>query len=122
MIGDQAELLLANEAFYEAFAGGDVAAMDALWAEHAAVACVHPGHDVLVGRDVVMRSWRGILAGGGAPGIGCDRPVAAVYGDAGFVTCHEVLGDARLVATNVFVRESGRWRMVHHQSGPLAGA
>ena len=29
----------------------------------------------------------------------------------------ECIGDARLTATNVFVREDGRWRMVHHMAG-----
>jgi hypothetical protein len=29
---------------------------------------------------------------------------------------------ARLVATNVFVREGGAWKMVHHQAGPLPPA
>lgn len=120
MIGETAELLLANETFYEAFAAGDVAAMDVLWAKKATVMCIHPGHDVLVGRDSVMASWRGILAGGGAPGFHCERPQAALFGDAGFITCLECLGDRRLLATNVFVREEGRWHMVHHQAGPVA--
>ena len=32
----------------------------------------------------------------------------------------ETMEGARLVATNVFVREDGAWRMVHHQSTPIA--
>ncbi len=120
MIGDEAELLLANETFYEAFSAGDVAAMDALWAREAPVACVHPGADVLTGRTMVMRAWTAILNGGGAPGIGAERPIAAALGDAGYVTCIERLGEGRLIATNVFVREGGRWHMVHHHAGPLA--
>ncbi len=120
MIGDETELLLANETFYEAFAAGDVDAMNGLWARNAAVACIHPGHDVLVGRASVMGSWRMIFGGGGVEGLHCERAAVAVHGDSGFVTCLECLGDARLIATNVFVRESGRWHMVHHQAGPLA--
>ncbi len=120
MIGDEVELLLANETFYESFANGDLDAMDALWSRTSPVACVHPGHDVLIGREAVMASWRGILGGGGAPGFTCDRPQTASFGDAGFVTCIERLGEGRLIATNVFVRENGRWHMVHHHAGPLA--
>ena len=26
-----------------------------------------------------------------------------------------------MIATNVFVKEDGAWRMVHHQSGPTNG-
>jgi len=31
-----------------------------------------------------------------------------------------VVGTGRLVATNVFVREDGAWRLVLHQSSPMA--
>ncbi len=34
--------------------------------------------------------------------------------------CYEVLGPNVLVATNVFLREDGAWRMVHHHAGPCA--
>ena len=50
---DRMALLFANEAFYAAFAGHDYAAMEALWARHAPVACIHPGWGVLEGRE-----WR----------------------------------------------------------------
>ncbi len=122
MIGDTAELLIANETFYEAFAMGDVAQMDALWAERVRVTCIHPAQDVLTGRDEVMRSWRGILGTGDAQGFHCERPQATLMGDTGIVVCLECFGEARLLATNVFVREDGRWHMVHHQAGPLPPA
>jgi len=122
MIGETAELLLANETFYEAFAAGDLAAMDSLWARRAHVACVHPGHDVLNGREAVMSSWRSILGAGGAAGFCCERAQVTLMGSAGFVTCVERLGEGRLIATNVFVRENGRWHMVHHHAGPLPPA
>ncbi len=122
MIGETAELLLANETFYEAFAAGDVDAMDGLWARHTHVACVHPGHDVLTGRDAVMTSWRSILGSGGAPGFQCERAHVTLLGEAGFVTCIERLGQGRLIATNVFAREDGEWRMVHHHADPLPPA
>ena len=66
-----------------------------------------------------MDTWRAILAGGGAPGFSCERPQTALFGDAGFVTCIERLGEGRLIATNVFVREGGRWHMVHHHAGAM---
>jgi ketosteroid isomerase-like protein len=115
------EVLDANTAFYAAFAGRDVEAMDGLWARSAPVACVHPGWDVLTGREEVMASWRAIL-GGDAPPITCTRASAHVVGPAAFVVCHERVPGARLVATNVFVREGGAWKMVHHQAGPLPPA
>src|SRR5690348_3483190 len=71
MANTTADILLANDAFYAAFADRDDEAMDALWARGALVACVHPGWPPLVGRDAVMASWRGILRGPGAPTIAC---------------------------------------------------
>ena len=63
MTADERAVLAANAAFYRAFAERDVAAMDALWARSTPVACIHPGWQVLNGREAVMASWRGILAG-----------------------------------------------------------
>ncbi len=30
----------------------------------------------------------------------------------------EAVGGGYLVATNIFIREAGAWKMVHHQAGP----
>ena len=117
---DEEAVLAANREFYRAFAARDLAAMDALWAEESPVACVHPGWDALVGRDPVMESWAAILGGAGALQIRCESPRAFLLGPSAFVICHEVLGPGRLIATNIFAREQGRWRMVHHQAGPAS--
>lgn len=114
----EVEVLAANQSFYEAFARGDVEAIDALWAQRAPVACVHPGWDALHGRDEVVGSFRSILDNG-APQVRCSRPSAYVLGDSAYVVCGEVVGGAGLVATNLFVREDGAWRLVFHQAGPI---
>lgn len=114
------EVLEANEGFYRAFARRDPEAMARSWAERHPVACVHPGWDVLDGREKVMESWRRILGSGDAPDLRCELAEARVLGDVAFVTCHEVLEGGRLAATNVFVREEGAWRLVHHQATPIA--
>ena len=115
------EILAANEAFYQAFRREDPMAMDELWARRAPVACIHPGWDALIGRDRVMASWRAIMENG-APPIRCIAPRVQRIGDAAFVICEEHVDDGRLIATNVFAHEDGRWRMVHHHAGPIAGA
>ncbi|HTN52425.1 MAG TPA: nuclear transport factor 2 family protein [Anaeromyxobacter sp.] len=114
------DVLEANAGFYQAFAARDATAMARLWAERHPVACIHPGWDVLDGRDRVLASWRGILESGSAPEITCSLAEAHVLGDVAYVTCHEVLAGGRLAATNVFVREGSAWRMVHHQATPIA--
>ena len=121
-MSDEDAVLAANEEFYRAFAARDLSAMDALWAEETPVACIHPGWDPLVGRDMVMESWAAILGGPGAPQIRCEAPRAFVLGPSAFVICREVLEHGRLIATNVFAREESGWRMVHHQAGPAGQA
>ncbi len=115
-----AEVLAANHAFYDAFARGDMEAFDALWARDAPVACIHPGWGALHGRDEVMASWRAIL-NGGTQRVRCTHPSAHVLGDCAYVVCGETVGggEAELVATNVFCREDGAWKLVLHQAGPV---
>ena len=117
---DEADALAANAAFYRAFAAGDLPSMEAMWSRTAPVACVHPGWDALRGRLKVMASWRAILEGSGGPKIECSGATAHVLGDSAYVVCYETIENARLVATNLFVREENAWKMVHHQAAPIA--
>lgn len=114
------EVLEANEAFYRAFAARDVAAMEAAWARRGPVACIHPGWDALDGREEVLGSFRAILESSSAPRVRCTLAQAHPLGEVAFVTCHELVQGATLVATNLFVREDGAWRLCHHQASQLA--
>jgi hypothetical protein len=115
-----AALLVANEAFYRAFVARDIAQMESLWSGTAFVGCIHPGWSALRGREVVMASWRSILASGESPRVVCANATAHMLGDSGFVLCEERVGSAVLIATNVFSLERGVWKMVHHQAAPVA--
>ncbi|MFO7566301.1 MAG: nuclear transport factor 2 family protein [Enhygromyxa sp.] len=112
------ELLRANRDFYRAFASGDYVAMDRLWSEQADSTCVHPGWEIIRGRERVMASWRGVLRRP-LPVRSRDELVT-VLGEVGVVVCVEVLPEGELAASNVFVLEQGRWRMLHHQAGLIA--
>jgi ketosteroid isomerase-like protein len=114
------EVLSANRAFYRAFAGRDMQAMESLWANEGPVACIHPGWDALRGREAILASWRGILANPAAPAVICRNETAHLLGHVAFVLCHEALDGAVLIATNIYVREKGRWRIALHHAGPLA--
>jgi ketosteroid isomerase-like protein len=116
------EVLAANARFYRAFSEGDLASMNALWAEHAPVACLHPGQPLLLGRDAVLRSWRDILEHQPGFELSTQEPSVQLFGDTAIVYCYEAASDqpARLAATNVFVLEGQAWRMVHHHAGPLS--
>jgi ketosteroid isomerase-like protein len=117
-VSDQVSVLFANEAFYAAFAGRDIKAMDALWSRRPDVTCIHPGWPPLLGRDSVMQSWRAILSNPASPAIICENASAYVFADVAYVLCHENVEQTFLAATNVFLREKAGWKMLHHHAGP----
>jgi ketosteroid isomerase-like protein len=107
----------ANRSFYGAFARGDYAAMEAIWATTVPVFCIHPGWPPVHGRDKVMQTWQGILATPPRPPIHALEEEVMINGATALVVCFEAIGDIYLAASNFFVREDGDWRLVHHQSG-----
>ena len=119
MSDDEEEAVIAaNRAFYRAFATGDMAAMDALWARERPVSCIHPGGPVLASRAVIMDSWASILLGPDRPAVRPQKLRVFGFGDTAFVTCYERMSDGLLAATNVYARERGAWKMVLRQSSP----
>lgn len=117
---DRDAVLALNQAFYRAFSDRDYPAMDALWASRMPVSCIHPGWTALFGREAVMTGWGDVLNAPTGPVIRPRNERVMLYGDTAVVLCEEVLGNAVLAATNLFVREDGAWRLVHHQAGPIA--
>jgi uncharacterized protein (TIGR02246 family) len=124
-MGDEQEILAGNLAFYAAFNAQDADSMALLWAEQAECVCLHPGSVAIHGRTAILRSWRAILGSRGAPHIDIESARVVMLGEAAMVLCCERVGDrsgtqsALLAATNVFVREQERWRMVHHHASPV---
>jgi ketosteroid isomerase-like protein len=116
---DSDAVLAANLEFYRAFATRDLAAMEALWARRAPVACIHPGWPPLTERDGIMQSWQRILSDPDAPRIACFDERVLLYGEVALAICEEELDGGTLVASNLFVREDGAWRIAHHQAGQL---
>jgi hypothetical protein len=116
---DADAVLAANLEFYRAFATRDIAAMDAIWARRAPVACIHPGWPALSEREAIIESWRGILGSPEAPRIACYDERVLLYGETALVLCEEELDGGTLMAGNLFVREDGLWRIAHHQAGQL---
>ena len=120
MRADLAALEFANDAFYQAFAAASLDAMEAVWAEQANVFCIHPGWAPITNRIEVMASWQEILSNAGPIPVSCVAPKATIFGDIGLVCCYERFANQHLVASNLFIRADGRWRMIHHHAGPLA--
>lgn len=118
----EAEILAVNASFYRAFTEGDLASMQALWASEAPLSCLHPGMPALAGRQRVLESWARILERPPPAPMICADARVQLLGETALVLCYEGSGDnpAHLAATNVFVLEDGRWRLVHHHAGPLS--
>ena len=116
---EERAVLAANLRFYRAFDGRDMKAMDALWARGVPVAVIHPAWPGITGRTEVMESWKSILSSETAPRIRAVNANAHVYGSTAFVICYEIVNEgAVLIATNIFAKRGGAWKMVHHQAGP----
>lgn len=116
------EVRATNEAFYRAFRNRDADAMASIWAEHAPVSCVHPGMDPIEGRDEVLSTWRRILGHRESPQLLCADVKVHLLSETAYVVCLEGMAHRppALIATNIFVREDGLWRMVHHHAAPLS--
>ncbi len=114
-----------EEAFYQSFRDNDLDTMQALWAPHDDIVCVHPGRRPLAGRDDVLASWRDIL---GAPGYFDVRLETLRVVRTDGLTVHfglEIIraGDdpreAAVSVVNVFERDEDGWRMRIHHAGPI---
>jgi hypothetical protein len=123
MSDEERQLVLeANRAFYRAFAQRDLPTMEGLWSRQSPIACIHPGWPPIFGREAVIASWRGILGNPSQGAIVCSEERVLINGTTAIVICNESVAGALMVATNVFLREDGAWRMVHHQGGPMPPA
>jgi hypothetical protein len=116
---EEPAVLAANEAFYVAFNQRDILVMDSLWSTASPVSCIHPGWNVLHGREAVLESWHNILRNPGQPRIVSAGATVSIIGAIAVVTCRELVAGSPLIATNLFVREDGAWKLIHHQSGAV---
>jgi ketosteroid isomerase-like protein len=114
----------AERAFYAAMADGDLDRMMALWADDDAAVCNHPGGSRLIGREAILASFREIFAGGGVRSAGAGVPAGRIGDVAVHSLIERIAVDGRggtetveVVATNVFVRSGGGWRILVHHAG-----
>lgn len=117
------EVLVANQAFYDAHERRDLDAMRAVWEHSERVVCVHPGWPILRTWPVVEESWRRILSGPGRNQFILTNEAVAIDGDQAWVTLDENLVDAgttgTVAATNLYVRGADGWRLVVHHGSPV---
>lgn len=112
----------ANDAFYSAFSSGNLSAMSSVWGTGEHVQCIHPAAGCIAGRASVLESWKLIL-GTGRMSISLEDVRVYAEENFGFVTCVEIVdaGDTkgRIAATNVFEKQNGKWKIVHHHGSAV---
>jgi hypothetical protein len=115
------EYEFANEAFYLAFEGKDYEAMAHVWSAERELICLHPGWPALIGRKEVLNSWRNILSNPAQGQVSFyGAKVCMATEQSATVVCYEQAGDVTMVATNAFIAEGGRLRLVSHHAGYCA--
>ena len=97
-------VLSANAAFYDAFQSCDVAKMKAVWSDSDDVTCVHPGHPLISGADLVLNSWRALFSSaGGMPKLEAQRQRVVLR----CVEINQCVGCTRQFFTKSFRSSSG---------------
>ena len=132
---DEEQVAEANRAFYAAFEARDLDAMGQVWEQSERATVTHPGWPVLRTWPRVAESWQTIFSNTYYIQFFLSDEEIVVVGDAAWATLFEnilqevapsggtqgALDDARVAATNVFIRRQGRWRMILHH-GSTVGA
>lgn len=129
MVTDIETVLQANEAFYRAFETLDIRNMDAIWSKADYIKCIHPGWVPRLGWVQVRDGWTTIFNNTSQLHISVCVMETTVRGEIGWVVCQEHLtalsGDRKteglVMATNLFERTDGVWRLIHHHGSPVLG-
>jgi ketosteroid isomerase-like protein len=118
-----------NRRYYDAFQSLNVDEIAKVWWHDDAASCVHPGWDIRHGWLSVRESYREIFSNTRLIRFALGDVRTRVIGDIAYVTCVENLvseeGDASdylgaVLATNVFERRRGEWKLIHHHASPFS--
>src|SRR3989442_1616145 len=101
------EVAKANEGFYET--------------------CIHPGWNLRSGWPAVRDSWVMIFNNTFSMQFRLTDVMIQVAGDVAWVLCMENITsstdgegqESRVLATNLYERQQGRWLMIHHHGSPV---
>ena len=116
----------AEAAFYAAFEARSLDAMMAVWAGDDSIACIHPMAAPLNGRTAVAAGWHSMFEAAGQFRVQVElaQEMRAATQVIRIVREYLVIGQETeprppILATNVYRKEAGGWRMVLHHASPL---
>ena len=116
----------AEAAFYAAFEARSLDAMMAVWAGDDRIACIHPMAAPLNGRAAVAAGWHSMFEAAGQFRVQVE--LAQEMRETGqvirIVREYLIIGQETeprppILATNIYRKEAGGWRMVLHHASPL---
>ena len=130
------EVRAANSSFYAAFEARDLDAMAEVWEHSDRIVVTHPGWGSLRGWPKMLASWDAIFRNTPYIQFVLTDEEVSVVGDVGWVTVDEnilqatgspdggaadteELSGSQVAATNVFVHDGTRWRLVVHHGSPV---
>jgi len=129
VVDAEVEIEAQNRRYYDAFQSLDIDAIDRLWWREEASSCIHPGWDLRQSWALVRESYEEIFANTKSIRFALGAVRIRVLGDLAYVTCVENLvseeqeaGDylGAVLATNIFERRRGEWRLIHHHASPFS--
>ncbi len=121
------EIRKASEQLYEALQhmlNGDSCLMDSIWLQNTWVTTMHPVGDREVGWNDVQKKWKQLASLTSDGKIELKNQLIRVEGDIAYevgteqgqvkLGGHQVSMEHRV--TNIYHREAGKWKVVHHHA------
>lgn len=117
----------ASDRFYsalEAMANGDASSMAEIWSHEDDVTTMHPIGGREEGWEAVNGSWEGVAAASRDGAVTRTDQLVRVMGDSAYELCTESVSmtfaedpvSVECRATNVYRREKGEWKIIHHHA------
>jgi len=121
------EVRTASTAFYSALnrmCNGDAGPLMEVWPHTAEVSTMHPIGGREIGWDQVQGPWQQVAQMSSGGEVKLDEQVVRVSGDMAYETGFErgsltIAGEKIVInhrVTNIYQRQSGTWRIVHHHT------
>ncbi len=123
----QDEVRGASEQFYAALnsmVNGDAGPMSDVWSHGPTVTTMHPIGGMQIGWDEVRQTWEQVAAAFSGGEVSLENRIIRTDGDMAYETGIEqgqgaMAGEQIAIdqrVTNVYMREDGAWKIVHHHA------